>query len=163
MAKTLIFPTLFLCLTVQTFGQQLGLNFREADQHGISVKHLDSIYKSAVHADTSLAVFKTEKEQEMMYNAYVQLLQEFGKTLTANDFSWEKPTRCFNRIYFNENGTIDYFLFNFIGKTAEDKPSEEKQKEFQRLLNIFIAGYQFPLTSKVKFAQCSPTTYMPKE
>ena len=163
MAKTLIFPTLFLCLTVQTFGQQLGLDFRETDQHGVSVKHLDSIYKSAVHVDTSLAVFKTEKEQEMMYNAYVQLLQEFGKTLTANDFRWDKPTRCFNRIYFNKNGTIDYFLFNFIGKTAEDKPSEEKQIEFQKLLNIFIAGYRFPLTSKVKFAQCSPTTYMPKE
>ncbi|MBI3501608.1 MAG: hypothetical protein HY063_07425 [Bacteroidetes bacterium] len=98
-----------------------------------------------------------------MQKEYIQLLQGFGKFLSTNNFTWDKPTRCFNRIYFNSDGTIDYFLFNFLGKTAEDKPSEEKQKEFQRLLNLFIKDYKFPLTAKIKFAQCSPTTYMPKK
>jgi hypothetical protein len=148
------------CLHV--FGQHQGLTFQDAEKQGISIKHLDSIYKSAVHSDASLAVFKTEPEQEALQQAYVKLLQDLGKFLSDNKFKWEKPTRCFNRIYFSATGTIDYFLFNFLGK-SEDKPNELIEKEFQRLLNLFISDYKFPLTAKIKFAQCSPTTYVPKK
>jgi len=115
-----------------------------------------------VHSDTSLAIFKTETEQDVLLQAYIKLLQDFGQFLSNNNFKWEKPTRCFNRIYFSSNGTTDYFLFNFLGK-IEDKPTENIEKEFQRILNVFISDYKFPLTAKTKFAQCSPTTYMPKK
>ena len=162
MTKKNFIITVLLTICLQTFGQHLGLTFQNAEKQGISIKHLDSLYKSAVHADTSLAVFKTEKEQDALQQAYVKLLQDFGKFLLENNFKWEKPTRCFNRIYFNSDGTIDYFLFNFLGKT-EDKPAEIIEKEFQRLLNVFISDYKFSLTAKTKFAQCSPTTYMPKK
>lgn len=162
MNKANLMIIIFLTTCLQTFGQHIGLTFQDAEKQGISIKHLDSLYRSAVHADTSLAVFKTEKEQEALQQAYGKLLQDFGKFLSENNFKWEKPTKCFNRIYFNSDGTIDYFLFNFLGK-AEDKPSEYIVKEFQRLLNAFIADYQFSVTSKSKFAQCSPTTYMPQK
>ena len=162
MTKTNFIITVLLTTCLQTFGQHLGLTFQNAEKQGISIKHLDSLYKSAVHTDTSLAVFKTEKEQGALQQAYVKLLQDFGKFLSENNFKWETPTRCFNRIYFNSDGTIDYFLFNFLGKT-EDKPAEIIEKEFQRLLNVFISDYKFSLTAKTKFAQCSPTTYMPKK
>lgn len=154
--------TVLLTTCLQAFGQHLGLTFQEAEKQGISIKHLDSIYTSAVHSDTSLAVFKTDTEQEALQQAYIKLLQDFGKFLSDNNFKWEKPTRCFNRIYFSSNGTIDYFLFNFLGK-IEDKPTGHTEKEFQRLLNAFISDYEFPLTAETKFAQCSPTTYMPKK
>ncbi|GBL35750.1 hypothetical protein EMGBS15_13450 [Filimonas sp.] len=114
-----------------------------------------------MHSDTSQAVFKTEKEQDAMIQGYTRLLQDFGKFLSANRFTWGQPTRYFNRIYFNADGTIDYFLFNFLGNT-EDKPSEENQTEFQRHLNLFIKDYKISVTAKTKFAQCSPTTYLPK-
>ena len=162
MTKINFIITFLLTTCLQTFGQHLGLTFHNAEKQGISIKHLDSLYKSAVHADTSLAVFKTEKEQDALQQAYVKLLQDFGKFLSENNFTWEKPTRCFNRIYFNSDGTIDYFLFNFLGKT-EDKPAEIVEKEFQRLLNVFISDYKFSLTAKIKFAQCSPTTYLTKK
>jgi hypothetical protein len=162
MTKINLIITILLTACLQTFGQHLGLSFQNAEKQGISIKHLDSIYTSAVHSDTSLAVFKTEKEQEALQQAYIKLLQDFGKFLSKNNFKWEKPTRCFNRIYFNSDGTIDYFLFNFLGKT-EDKPAKNIEKEFQRLLNVFISDYKFSLTAKTKFAQCSPTTYMPQK
>ena len=123
MNKTNFIITVLLTTCFQTFGQHLGLTFQNAEKQGISIKNLDSLYTSAVHADTALAVFKTEKEQDALQQAYVKLLQDFGKFLSENNFKWEKPTRCFNRIYFNSDGTIDYFLFNFLGKT-EDKPAE---------------------------------------
>jgi hypothetical protein len=162
MIKTNFIITVLLTISFQTFGQHLGLTFQDAEKQGISIKHLDSVYTSALHTDTSLAVFKTENEQEAMQQAYVKLLQDFGKFLSENNLKWEKPTRCFNRIYFNTDGTIDYFLFNFLGK-PEDKPAENIEKEFKRLLNVFISDYKFTLTAKTKFAQCSPTIFMPKK
>ncbi len=162
MTKINFIITVLLTACLQAFGQHQGLTFHDVEKQGISIKHLDSIYTSAVHSDTSLAVFKTESEQEALQQAYIKLLQDFGKFLSDNSFKWEKPTRCFNRIYFSADGTIDYFLFNFLGK-IEDKPNEIIEKEFQRLLNIFISNYRFSLTAKTKFAQCSPTTYMPKK
>lgn len=161
MRKLLLMLILFFAFIIQAFGQGIALSFQEAEQKGISIKHLDSVYKSALHIDTSLAVFKTEKEQEMVKKAYITLFKDFGKFLKTHNFKWDKPTRCFNKIYFNTDGHIDYFLFNFLGKTVEDKPTEEKQKEFQYLLNLFIKDYKFPLTTKTKFAQCSPTIYTP--
>ncbi len=160
MTKITLLFTLWLLTCSPSFSQHLGLTFQDAEKQGISIKHLDSIYTSAVHTDTSMAVFKTESEQQAMHQAYTILLQDFGLFLSNNNFHWEKPTRCFNRIYFNTDGTIDYFLFNFLGK-PEDKPVKEKEKEFQRLLNVFIADYVFSITAPTKFAQCSPTTYMP--
>jgi hypothetical protein len=156
----IISTLLTICLL--SSGQHIGLTFQQAEKQGVSIGLLDSIYTSAVHADTSLAVFKTETEQEALQQAYGKLLQDLGKFLSVNNFKWEKPTKCFNRIYFSPNGTIDYFLFNFIGK-SENKPSENIQLEFQRLLNIFISNYTFSLNAKKKFAQCSPTTYMPEK
>lgn len=160
MTKLNLIITILIIPCLQAFGQHQGLTFQVAEQQGISIKHLDSIYTSAVHSDTTLAVFKTEAEQIALQKAYIKLLQDFDKFLSANNFKWEKPTKCFNRIYLSADGTIDYFLFNFLGK-IEDKPNELIEKEFQRLLNLFILDYKFSLTAKTKFAQCSPTTYMP--
>lgn len=157
--------TLAFVLSASTilFGQQRGMTFQEAENSGIRISFLDSTYKSAIHADSAKAVFKTEKEQELMGNAYIQLLQDFGKYLNENKFYWDKPTRCFNRIYFNSNGTIDYFLFNFVGKTAAERPSKEQQEAFKKHLNNFIKQYTFGMKAVTKFAQCSPTTYMPEQ
>lgn len=155
--------TLLLTLTTSLFAlaQSRGMTFQKAEELGIRISHLDSIYKSAVNIDTTKAVFKTEKDQELMHKAYVEMLQNFGKYLHDNNFNWDKPTRCYNRIYFNNDGTIDYFLFNFIGNTKEENPSETQIVEFQRLLNNFIKDYKLSINADTKFAQCSPTTYKP--
>ncbi|MDR2834634.1 MAG: hypothetical protein LBV69_00330 [Bacteroidales bacterium] len=162
MKSTIIILIILLSTCFQTFAQHLGLTFQDAEKQGILTSKLDSIYQSAVNSDTSKAVFKTEKEQQAMGEAYIKLLQDFGKFLTDNNFVWSKKTRCFNRIYFNNDGTIDYFLFNFLGET-EDKPSEENQNEFKRILNLFIKDYQILPKANTKFVQCSPTNYMPQK
>ncbi|HLG34503.1 MAG TPA: hypothetical protein VI757_06440 [Bacteroidia bacterium] len=97
--RTLLF--LFFFSTAIVNGQHLGLTFQDAEKQGTTITHLDSIYKSAVDGDTSHAVFKTEAEQQALGEAWIKLLQDFGKFLTAHNFIWDKPTRCFNRIYFN--------------------------------------------------------------
>ncbi len=161
--KNLLLSFIVFGICLQSFGQHIAVTFQDAAKQGIIMQDLDKIYKSAIHVDTSQAVFKTPEEQEAMGEAYIKLLQDFGKYLAANNFQWEKPTNCFNKIYFNTDGTIDYFLYNFktSGTKTEDQLSQDKQLEFNRLLNLFIQDYKIPLTSTTKFAQCSPSTYMP--
>lgn len=152
-----------MAIGFQTFGQHLGLTFQKAEKQGIVFRHLDSIYMSAIHVDSSLAVFKTEKEQEAMGQAWIKLLQDFGEFLRENNFKWDKPIKCMNKIYFNSDGTINYFFYNLSLKSVEQKDilSAEQQKEFDRLLNLFIQDYKISLAAETKFSQCGPSTFKP--
>lgn len=148
----------FIFLSLFSFGQ-VGLEFNEAKRLGLV--DLDSIYMSAIHSDTTKAVFKTERERENLIASYHQMLKDFGKFLSENNFEWKNKTLGFNRVYFNENGKIDYFLFSF--RKSEHELTEHEHNEFQRLLNLFVKDYQFPLTADTKFVQCSPVTYLPQK
>lgn len=153
MKKTLL--TFILLASISTSFAQVAMTFKNAEAKGKSFRYLDSLYKSAVHKDMNLAVFKSQEERAELQKAYVGLIKDLSTFLQSNNFRWEKPTRCFNRIYFNPNGIIDYFLYNF----SADQIVPEKEKEFDRLLNLFIKNYRFPLNAKERFAQCSPIKY----
>ena len=161
----LIFTTLMFLSLIQTYGQHIGMTFKDGESIGITNDSLEHIYKSAVHSDTSLAIFKTDAEQEAMGNAWQKILQDLANFLKKNNFVWDKPTRCFHKFYFNSDGTIDYVLYNFITKDVkpENLLSVEKQTEYNRLLNLFIKDYKFPMTAKVKFGQCGSITFTPKK
>ena len=131
------------------------MTFEEAEKQGIPFQHLDSLYKSAVHDNTAMAVFKSSEEQAQVMQAYAKLLQDLGNFLKAHNFSWEQQTRGFNRIYFKPDGSIDYFLFNF----PPGQVAPEKATEFARLLNLFIQDYKLNVKAKEKFAQCNPVKY----
>lgn len=159
--KSLLLAILLsFCFSISA--QHTVISFKEAESKGISITQLDKDYMSAIHANTDLAVFKSAEGQKNMQIAYIKLLQDLGSYLYQNKFNWEKPTRCFNRIYFSKDGEIDYFLYNFTSN-SKDAPSVEMQKEFERLLTQFVQNYKIPITANVKFAQCSPVTYMPMQ
>lgn len=149
---------LLSCSSLDT--KHLAISFLDAESQGLSADSLDAVYQAAVNVDSSLAVFKTEEQQDAMYDAYVTLLDELNNFLDENGFKWDKRTKCFNRIYFNSNGSVDYFLYNFTDD-AEDQPSSEKKFEFKRLLNLFIHDYKLLITASTKFVQCGPVTYVP--
>ncbi len=136
---------------------QKALSFSEAKDSNVSIEHLDSVYKSAVNVDTALSVFK-HRENEVG-ESYFEMLQKLGKFLKSHEFVWEKPTKGFNRIYFNKDGSIDYFIYSF----RPDQITLEQEKQFEQLLSEFIKDYRFPMTAEVGFAQCSPVTYRPSE
>lgn len=141
--------------------QSKVFSVEEAQKIGINIEKLDLEYKSAVHVDSTKAVFRTEAQQQKLQESYIKLLQDFGSFLNKNNFKWETKTKCFQRIYFAPNGKIDYFIYNFKLKNVlpENLISEEKQKEFERLLKLFVKDYTFSSSAKEKFAQCSPTSY----
>ncbi|MBX2969349.1 MAG: hypothetical protein KF803_08250 [Cyclobacteriaceae bacterium] len=151
-----LFVLALLC-PLLSFSQVMATTFQKAIHSGVSIPVLDSLYQSALHSDPQQAAFAGQ-EQEFQH-AYISMLQALGDFLYTNNFKWGKQIRCFNRIYINKNGTIDYFLFNF--KPGEIDP--EKEQVFEQLLGEFIKNYRFPLTNTKDFAQCSPVQYADKK
>lgn len=151
-----LFLTLILAFSMlPAWCQQRATTFQKASQYGISVKLLDSLYTPALSGDAdSMKTVFYGKYTEFV-REYRRLILDLNEHLTKNHFIWGKTTRCFNRIYFNEHGTIDYFLYNF--RPGEITP--EKEQQFEKLLTAFIEAYKFPLPAPSKFAQCSPVTY----
>ena len=148
--------TLFLLFPILGFGQT-AMSIHEAKLNKMSMEKLDSLYKSGLNSDPSLAVF-AEKTEEYV-QAYNKLLQELGAHLAKHDFFWEKPTKGFNRIYFDKDGSVDYFLYKFL----PNQLTKEQEERFGDLLKLFISDYRFSLTAEEGFAQCSRVTYMPQK
>ncbi len=151
--KTILTTFGFTLFALSSQSQNKAFTFQEAQKQGITISKLDSIYPSGLHSDSTKAVFWNEQDE--FIKAYQQTLQDLGKYLKDHQFSWGKQTKCFNRIYFNEKGKVEYFLYNF----RKDEITPEKEKQFDALLKEFIKTYQFPMKAKTGFAQCSPVTY----
>lgn len=152
MKKILIVFLLHLPLVIQA--QKIATTFKDAvENKGLSIEKLDAAYQSALHDDSTKAAFNGQEKE--FYDAYISLLSDLAMHLKENNFKWGKKTRCFNRIYINKDGGIDYFLFNF----KPEEISSEKVEQFRQHLEQFIQHYKFPLSNKVNFAQCSPVSY----
>lgn len=90
--------------------------------------------------------------------AYQNLVEDFGKYLTKNNFNWPFATSCFQKVYFREDGTIDYFLFNFLGEPPYEVTADQEIK-FKILLNKFISEYKYPISANMKYSQCGTIVY----
>jgi len=152
--KQTVFAIIFFAFSLHSFGQGVAFPFEKANEHSILISELEQTYQSAIHTDTTLAVFKSKDQENTLVGAYQKLVKDLHKFLKKNNFYWTKPTRCFQRIYFDKNGKIDYFIYDF----KQEVPQDEKQ-EFDRLLNEFIQKYEFGAKAPVKFSQCSPIVY----
>jgi hypothetical protein len=146
------FITIGLLSCFSGFGQNIAISFDEVESKKISIYELDEVYKSALHSDSTKAVFNGREEEFL--NSYKSLLNELALHLKSNNFYWEKQTRCFNRIYINKDGEINYFIYNF-----KEEIEKIKEEEFKKLLTLFINTYKFPLASEVNFVQCSPVKF----
>src|SRR5437899_754064 len=121
----------FLLLAFSSFGQ-IGTTFDNAKKQGISIEKLDKEHPGGIDLLQKPKTISPGIAPEEAYgNAYNKMLQDLGTYLKKNGFKWEKPTKGFNRIYFNQNGSIAYFLYNF--KT--EQISTEKEKQYNTLLN----------------------------
>jgi len=130
------------------------MTFQIAKEEGIEMKELDANYPSPLDSDSSsAAIFGVEQGQYIKY--YQEYLGDLGHYLAEQGFKWERPRWCFNKIYFNEEGKVDYFLYNF----RPGEITDEMAVEFQKHLENFVKESEFPAKPNSAFSQCSPVTY----
>lgn len=139
-----------MVLAFDTSAQKRAMSFND---YGPERVLLDSLYKSAVNADSTLAVFGDQ--QDAFVAAWSEFLGEIARYLQNHDLQWGAPARCFVRVYFNPAGQVDVFLYSF----REGSVDASKEKRFGELLNGFLATHGFPLKAAVPFAQCGPVIF----
>ena len=162
MKTTLIFFLFIIITFICCNESSKGLTFKEAEKIGIYFDSLNLEYKSAVRVDKSDCVFTSDEDIEKVGLAYDKLVNDFLKYLSERNLKWPFPAKCFHKIYFSPDGSIDYFLFNFLNEPPY-KVSLEQETKFKKLLNEFIANYKFPITADVKYSQCGSIMYGSKK
>lgn len=144
-----------LCTNGQEFQTPYVGSVKRAQEEGIHIEQLDSMYRSAVNvADSSLAVFKTREMSDSLIGSYQKFLKGLGKYLRENHFEWGKETKCWNRIYFNADGRVDYYLFDFKTDVAD-----EKTERFKKLFKSYASTHKINISAAVNFAQCGHVTF----
>lgn len=133
--------------------QQKVMSFTEAEVTGISIEEIDSRYPDAIHVNPELAVFADNQSE--FISQYRDFIQSLARYLNENEFYWNEPKRVFNRIYFSENGTVDYFFYN---DSHADFDNTEIQN-FNGLVSEFIHSNHLNLVAESSYAQCSPVVY----
>lgn len=156
--KSKLLTLILLCITGWVFAQQQKLpcveTIDQAQKDGVQ-ERVNKTYKSAINvADSTQCVFRRAEDQDRMGAAYVAFMQEFGKYLSDHKFKWGKTTKCWNRIYFGKDGSVEYYLFNF--KTSI---LPEQLTQYKELFTAFAMTHKINMTANEGFAQCSPITY----
>jgi hypothetical protein len=150
----LMLVCLMLIISVSGYAQHIADTFQHAEKSGYAMSALDGQYASALNSDSTKAVFKG-KRSEAFIQAYTAMLNDLSKYLNQHKFSWQKPTRIFNRIYFEANGSISYYLVNLQNTGL----NAGQAAQFIKLLNQFVKNYKIKIKADSRFAQCSPVVY----
>lgn len=153
MRKIISLISMLMFFYLVGYGQE-AMTIKEGRKKGFSVSNLDKKYVDAVNANPDSALFN-DKSGEFI-QSWQAMLQDLGSYLQDHDFVWEKQTGCFNKVYFNKDGKIDYFLYNL-----NPQLDETQAEKFRTLLQAFIETYQLPVQADKKFTQCGRSMYMP--
>lgn len=152
MTQRVLLLAIFCVFSQYAFSQAKVLTFDQAPEFEIDIQQLDEHYPPAVGPGENV-VYKNQ--DEAFTKAYSKMLNQLNQYLNNKGFYWQNPVRCFNRVYFNEKGEVDYYLFKFKPGSV----SAQKQEKFSELVGAFLEDFQFELSSKKRFAQCSPVMY----
>ena len=101
----------------------------------------------------------SETEREGIIRSWSNFHKQVNRFLEAENFDWgvsDSTISIYNRIYFDKNGTINYYVFNILNPSV----SEEKKLEFEDILFKFSKDVQLELQRDQQFSQCGKTKYL---
>ena len=158
MQRCLAFCSVLVVAAEYCLISQPAYTFIAYQQTGKTIAELDSLYPPALATDSHY-VFRGREEE--FGNAWRSMLQDFGTYLKRSGFAWSEPLWCFQRVYFDRNGRVEVFLYNF----KEGALSKKQATRFHKLVNAFLRDYKLVILQPASsaFSQCGPVTYMPSD
>ena len=145
MIRSYLFVAILLAALSQLgVAQESVMSFQAAKDAGISFNKLDESYLTAYprgKQDTS--AFPDMRDSLMQ--TYNTMLADMTAYFNDKRFEWGEPKRTFLRLYFNEEGELDYFFYRF------QDLSEREEKRMKKLVEKFYKKYTFPMEAKVPF------------
>lgn len=138
--------TLLLLLAASTvgFSQAEVMSFEAAKTADISFTELDGQYKSAyARGKRNKGESAFPEMRDSLMQAYEQMLTELSLYLGEKRFEWGGSKRAFLRLYFNPEGELDYFFYQF-----REPLNGEKSEDLEKLVEKFSKKYVFPMQAE---------------
>jgi hypothetical protein len=156
--RKIFFLFSFLVLSLTIYAQGIVFSVEELPKYGLSMEHLDSLYKNGLPInDTIHPVFSQNYFDTVVDKSRLYLLQKIGDYFMANKLNWEPSVSCWNRLYLNTDGTIDFFIYHFM------QPVDSiKEIEFKRLLNLFFKENKVTVKATQKYSICGQVIWKDK-
>ena len=108
---------------------------------------LDSTYTNLLGSE------KSEAEADSLYQSWMDFNKELAQLIRDNNFDWETQDSSiilWNRVYCQNDGTIDYYLY-YIRDSIVNEKVAEKYGEF---IGQHISEMKYPVNRDFKYAQC---------
>lgn len=145
MKKTLAFALALCCMLSAPLQAQQLIHFDDP----IPAALIDGAFRSAIHVDSSQAVFH---DQQAWVTEYKKMYGALSKHLKAGGLELSKPLRLNVRAYFRPDGSIGHIAFNH----APTDLDEQQAKLFKQLLEAFARDYKLSFSANEPFKQCGP-------
>ncbi|MDA9056462.1 hypothetical protein N9K49_01270 [Flavobacteriaceae bacterium] len=100
----------------------------------------------------------TADEYKLVAASWSGFHKKLSHFIKEENFKWEVPDSTItimNRIYFDKNGTIDYYTFKIKNSSVTD----EKIVEYKKVLQKFSENVKLDLKRTKNYAQCGKITY----
>lgn len=142
--------SLMILISINVFSQSKVYSLKDEGSNN-KMKDLESLYRNGIGQDSIDAIFYTEEDMGDYSKKWSEFLGDISKYLKENDLILND--RIFFRIFFTNDGSIDYLFYNVQNKES-DLLLEENKKRFESLLSQFAEVGKFNITTKDKFKQC---------
>ena len=100
----------------------------------------------------------TTDEYKIVAKSWSEFHKKLSHFIKEENFKWEvsdSTITIMNRIYFDKNGTIDYYTFKIKNSSVTD----EKIVEYEKVLQKFSGNVKLDLKRDEKYAQCGKIKY----
>lgn len=140
---------------------QTVLTYQKADEMGISMDSLWTVYPHAWTYDTKNKTFDTngivfnEEEMVMFDASFRDFVSGISTAMNEQKFKWDTVYRWHFNAFFSENGYVELMIHNFVGQ----EPAPKQVEQFEKILKAYIRKTPFTYTREQKFGQCGTITF----
>lgn len=152
MKKIMLILALFL-VNILLYSQEV-IKVEEMREYGLSLEKQDSIYKNGLPGSdtvTKIDLFSEKLFEETINPLWRNIKSGITQYIVKQDSSF-KGVKVWQRMYFNDSGFIDFFVYHFKTKNL---PIEQQEK-FKLLVDRFLKENKPKLVaSPLKYSLCS--------
>jgi hypothetical protein len=136
-------------LSVTTLAQaQTVVTFDRLRAFGVTLSELESQFNIEIDEEIHLYAPPVNPNGEL--NMLRDMGRQLGDSLEAWGQKWERMTTIRNRVFFNNDGTVEYFVYSALPSFA----SPFHQTSFEDRLTLFLKDFRLPNTPKTRIARC---------
>jgi len=146
MCSKLVFLISLICCSFELKAQILIQKIPDENLCEIDINLLQSGYKLA-YSNMSSEDYLFKGNEEEWKKSWTQLLFALNDLMKTNGLHFGANTTCFNRIYFNKEGTIAAYLYHLKGLTAE------QEQKFDEYIFQFLIEQKVNLSANQKYWQ----------